>query len=100
MLHSYKRLTTSYFLFNQFSHLEQNDVAMSVMQAHRLMFTVAYSLGTWCTYVMVNHFVLPKGSHSPRPGLKHPASRLQILRGSQRPNSTLCCSSSSPSSRA
>lgn len=57
MLHSYKRLTTSYFLFSQFSDLEQDYVAMSVMQAHRLMFTVAYSLGIWCTYVMVNHFV-------------------------------------------
>lgn len=55
----------------------------------------------WCTYAMINHdlFCL-KGLILPWSGLGHPAGRLQIFRGWQRADSRLCCSSSSPSSRA
>lgn len=50
---------------------------------------------------MINHdlFCL-KGLILPWSGLGHPAGRLKNFRASQRPDSRLCCSSSSPSSRA
>lgn len=92
----------SSLIFHQFSNLGWSYSAVSVMQTHSSFCTssVASLLGICCTYVMTTHLISPTGTRPPGSGFAASCEGPSNFRGSQRPHSPLCCSSSSPSSRA